>query len=75
MSSNFEWQKHQVNERIQSALQEAQSHRKTKLPSTNRGISRFSIVKRLLAASKALMLSKHIADIPENPQGERLIDY
>ena len=27
MSSNFEWQKHQVDERIQGALKEAASHR------------------------------------------------
>ena len=30
MSNNYEWQKHQVNERVQARFQEAETHRQLK---------------------------------------------
>ncbi|HLF90666.1 MAG TPA: hypothetical protein VI451_17095 [Anaerolineales bacterium] len=42
MSSNFEWQKHQVNERIQGALQDAASHRLSREGSRGKSFLAFS---------------------------------
>ena len=43
MSDNYEWQKHQVRERIQNRLQEAEAHRQAKEMRQGNGRSQFPL--------------------------------
>ena len=75
MGSNFEWQKHQVNERIESAMGEAHSHRVANQNAAKRGFSLFSIFKGLFTSSKDSMPVIHKTEIPDTSHAEHLIDY
>jgi hypothetical protein len=46
MNSNFEWQKHQTNERVQGALQEASAYRLSRQGTTGR--SRKSLSSKII---------------------------
>ena len=43
MNSNYEWQKHQANERVQARLQEAEAHRQAKQTKQGNGRSQFPL--------------------------------
>jgi hypothetical protein len=75
MGSNYEWQKHQVNERIDSTMGEAHSHRMAYQNAPKRGFSLFGILKSLFTSSNNSMSVENKSDITDSQHGERLIDY
>ncbi|MBE2224750.1 MAG: hypothetical protein IAF02_24635 [Anaerolineae bacterium] len=48
MNSNYEWQKHQANERVQARLQEADAHRQAKQAKQGNGRSQFPLPLRIV---------------------------
>jgi hypothetical protein len=75
MGSNYEWQKHQVNERLESTMGEANSHRMAYQNTPKRGFSLFGFLKGLFTKSKESLSIEHEVDIPATQPGEHLIDY
>ena len=75
MDSNFEWQKHQANERIQSAMDEANAHRIAKqLPKTRRK-SLFNILKGIFSRSQESAPNEELDEVRDRAHGEYLVDY
>ena len=75
MGSNFEWQRYQVKERIDSALGEARSHRTAYQNAPKTGFSLFGLLKGLFAKSKESLSIEHKTDIPSTQLGEHLVDH
>jgi hypothetical protein len=75
MGSNIEWQKHQVNERIDSVMGEANSHRMVYPNTAKRGFSLFGFLKGFFTTSKESLPVDHKADITDTSHTERLIEY
>ena len=67
MSSNFEWQQHQVNERVKGALKEGTSHRLAR-PQAQRGSKSIRLKLALAMGAAVFLLSQVLAGCtPVNP--------
>ena len=67
MSNNYEWQRHQINERIQDRLRDGELHRLAKEVPAKPKFSPFDTARRWLGSCKAKVSAGQKPNISDTP--------